>query len=190
MKRLNLKSGIKKVFFALVIFTTSLSCKKETIDPFSFSKQARPTLAKSHAVSRGYSDHFITTFTATNFKFADGFNLPPTSADFPGGGFGNASHVGKAQTRFNSHITFATLLQVPVHLYSHPPFRLELRDFHLPSTMVNSIVYDHQRNSIWFAAVGGSAAYTDATHTVVAFTVRTNIVGGTGKFQEQQEILN
>lgn len=160
MKQFNLKSTISFVFAAFALILT-LSCTKHEFK------------------TRDYADHFNTTSTVTNFVFANGLEAPPTSADDPGSGDGVVNVMGNAHTNFNSHITFATLARTPVHLKSAFP-DLAVR-FNLPESMVNAIVYDDKGNSIWFRGTGGSAASTSPT--TVAFSVQSDIVGGTGKFE-------
>lgn len=116
--------------------------------------------------------------------FANGAG-PATSflpAWFPGGGAGNATHMGKARCFFNQYTSFgpAGLGSVPAPVNMFFATDLSAAGITGIPAYVSSITYDGKGNFVWFQ--GGGASTIPASPTRINFTATNTIVGGTGKF--------
>lgn len=156
------------------------SCQKETTAPNSTEEQANAFEANREPVNRAWRDSFDTWYQFIP-DLANGWTPPnPAPAWYPGGGDGNATHMGNASTYFNQYATLGptglTTSFAPVTMF----FATQLAAFNVPAT-VGSIVFDDKGNSVWFRVVGSTQA-TPVSPTRVNFTGTNNIVGGTGKF--------
>ncbi|MDQ3017198.1 MAG: hypothetical protein M3R25_10845 [Bacteroidota bacterium] len=139
----------------------------------------------NHPVRRAYRDNFDTWY---NFvpDFAGGWNPmnpAPFPAWYPGGGDGNATHLGNAKTFFNQYVTFIFPNVVSLHAPVTMLFAAELAAAGytgIPDE-VGSIVYDNKGNSIWFHENGITSVPVSPTR--VEFSGSSLIIGGTGKFE-------
>lgn len=166
MKQIDFRLILKNAFIAVTIFCIFTSCRKD----------AKEFFGRKHSKQYAYIDSFRTTFKATNYVFGNGPEAPPTAAEFPGGGEGFCNLMRPSHLKFNQLITFATFQQHPLPVVLAFP---ALSVFGLPTTSVNSIVYDDKGNSIWFQGTGQG---TPISPTRVEFNVSSEIVGGSGKF--------
>lgn len=141
--------------------------------------------AKNEPVRRPYKDNHDTWY---NFipdipGGWDPMNPAPFPAWYPGGGEGNATHMGKANSYFNQYVTF-----IPPNIVSlHAPVTMFFNDALVAAGFpgvppeVGSIVFDKKGNSIWFHAISNTA--TPVGPTRVEFAGINQIIGGTGKFE-------
>lgn len=167
MKKIYFRTIMQHASIVLAILCVFASCRK---DPKEFFGNKHP---KKHT----YIDSFRTTYSTTNYVYGNGNEAPPTAAEFPGGGDGYCNQLRPAHVRFNQRIIFAAFQQQPLPVVLAFP---ELSVFGLPTTSVNSIVYDDKGNSIWFEGGGNG---TPISPTRIEFTVNSKIVGGSGKFK-------
>jgi hypothetical protein len=163
------------LFVSMVTFN---SCQKETIQSPA-EEAASAAKASRKPVTRAWRDSFDTWYQFVP-DIAGGWTPPnPAPAWYPGGGDGNATHMGNASTYFNQYATFGptglTTSAAPVTMF----FAAQLAPFNVPSN-VSSIVFDDKGNSVWFRSAGTQAIPVSPTR--VNFTGTNNIVGGTGKF--------
>jgi hypothetical protein len=168
-------AAVVLLFVSLVTFN---SCQKETIQSPA-EEAASAAKASRKPVTRAWRDSFDTWYQFVP-DIAGGWTPPnPAPAWYPGGGDGNATHMGNASTYFNQYASFGptglTTSAAPVTMF----FAAQLASFSVPST-VSSIVFDDKGNSVWFRSAGTQAIPVSPTR--VNFTGTNNIVGGTGKF--------
>lgn len=173
--------------FCAVFFTTAGCSEDFTNETVALTSDENSISSRSSndPVRRAYRDNFDTWY---NFfpDIAGGWdpeNPAPFPAWYPGGGEGNATHVGNAKAYFNQYVTFIppniVSLHAPVTMY----FADELEDagYNDIPDEVGSIVIDDKGNSIWFHATSNTA--TPVGPTRVEFTGVNLIIGGTGKFE-------
>ncbi|MES2648274.1 MAG: hypothetical protein V4717_15465 [Bacteroidota bacterium] len=170
-----LLSGVSVVLFACLV-----ACNKE-VQPAS---QRAVEIKSSEMVWRPYKDTFDTYYIVKP-DFENGA-APETNflpAWFPGGGEGNATHMGKAYCYFNQYTSFGPgglgSVPAPVSMF----FETELASAGITDVpfYVNNITYDKKGNSIWFQ--GGQATTVIVSETRINFNGKGTIVGGTGKFK-------
>lgn len=154
------------------------SCQKEAITVNKPSEEIA-IAAKNEPVTRAYRDSFVTWY---NFvpDFANGFNgTAPAPGWFPGGGPGNATHMGKCSSYFNQYATIGqtglVTASAPVTMF----FGQQLAEFNVPAS-VNSIVLDDKGNAVWFHLLYSQT--TPVSPTRIEFHGESDIVGGNGKF--------
>jgi hypothetical protein len=172
---------MKKFFYLItMVLPASLmmlsSCSKDLVSNPEESLSSATQKARLKSVP--YKDDLDTYYAPTP---------GPGGLYFPGGGEGNATHMGKANTFFNQLATFGPggeitgSIGAPVNMF----FAADLANagiIGVPSN-VNSIVFDKKGNSIWFApAPGGSSTTTFINPNRIEFSGVSDIVGGTGKF--------
>lgn len=132
------------------------------------------------------------------------------TSNFPGGGTGIVTYMGKSSFYFNQ-LTYAPALDAPpagsigvpvIDAITYPVLGLPLPfiqpgDFtplanansylHIPSTVrgavVNSVYYDDEGNAIFTSAITGSGSTFPISETLIGFNGKGKIVGGRGKFQ-------
>ncbi|MEP7108255.1 MAG: hypothetical protein ABI760_09730 [Ferruginibacter sp.] len=130
-------------------------------------------------------------------------------AYFPGGGEGNASHMGKCTTFFNQ-LSYGTSPQAPpagsipaplVDVINYPitgaPLPLiQAGDFstlsaassslNIPSSVynkiINQVIYNKKGDAIFISAISGSGGTFPISPTTVGFNGKALITGGRGKF--------
>jgi hypothetical protein len=154
------------------------SCQKETTLKPTAEEEIMSTAAHiNQPVTRAYRDSF-----ATHYWFVpDAGFIPPVPAPgwFPGGGEGNATHIGKCSAYFNQYATLGatglTTASAPVTMF----FAQELAGYNVPSS-VNSIVLDDKGNTIWFHLLYSQT--TPVNPIRIDFYGESEIVGGNGKF--------
>jgi hypothetical protein len=166
------------IVLPLLLIITVSSCQKETTAINGLNEEIA-TAANNGPVTRAYRDSFDTWYQFVP-DIAGGWTPPnPAPAWYPGGGDGNATHVGNASTYFNQYASFGptglTSSAAPVTMF----FGAQLASFSVPSN-VSTIVFDDKGNSVWFQSAGTQTMPVSPTR--VNFTGTNNIVGGTGKF--------
>lgn len=155
------------------------SCQKDITRQDNVAGEKVESAANNEPVTRAYRDSFDTWFQFVP-DIQGGWTPPnPAPAWYPGGGNGNATHMGNASTYFNQYASLGptglTTSHAPVTMF----FATPLAAFNVPAN-VGSIVFDSKGNSVWFSSAGTQAV--PAGPTRVNFTGTNNIVGGTGKF--------
>ncbi len=141
--------------------------------------------ASNERVRRAYKDNFDTWYMIVP-DTASGWIPPygPFLTWVPGGGSGNATHMGNASTYFNQYIPFTppniNSIPAPVNMF----FDAELTVAGYPGipSTVQTITFDNKGNSVWFWG-NGSNTSTPISPTRIEFSGTANIVGGTGKFE-------
>jgi hypothetical protein len=131
-------------------------------------------------------------------------------AYFPGGGTGQASHMGNCTTYFNQ-LTYGTspeappagsvgapVKDVPGYPVTGAPLPLiQAGDFnalssaisslHIPATVyekiVNTVLYNNKGDAIFISAITGSGATFPISEIKVGFNGKALITGGRGKFR-------
>lgn len=187
---LNLKSNFMKkkrtiqtiTLASLIIFLLA-SCQKEILPGnFKNGDEAISTAFKEGPIKRAYRDSFdgylnFVPDIAGGWTYSDPFSL----VWWPGGGKGNATHMGNASSYFNQYTirvgTQVFMFHAPVTMF----FGTELQVYNVP-TNVSSVVFDDKGNSIWFRNDDAGLTTTRVSPTKVTFTGIMHIVGGTGKF--------
>jgi hypothetical protein len=107
-------------------------------------------------------------------------NNPFVLAWVPGGGEGNATHMGKVSTYFNQYITATgSSVAAPVTMFFSA--ELSLLGFTDIPDEVSSLYFDTKGNSVWFHATSNSAVPISPTR--INFSGTADIIGGTGKFE-------
>lgn len=184
-----MKNSIFFLLFALCAYSFCLSsCSQEdelisnyksgsSIDQIQFLDAKAP-------VRRAYKDNFNTwyNFVPDIPGGWDPMNPAPFPAWYPGGGEGNATHMGNCHTYFNQYVTFIPPNVVSLHAPVTMFFAVQLAAAGytgIPDN-VGSIVYDDKGNSIWFHAEGVTSVPVSPIR--VEFSGTNFIVGGTGKF--------
>jgi len=131
-------------------------------------------------------------------------------AYFPGGGTGNATHLGNCHTFFNqlaygtspeappSGSIGAPVADVPHYPVTGAPLPLiqvgdfnllasAISTFHIPATVydkkINQALYNNKGDAIFLSAIDGSGATVPVSGTRVEFNGKALIMGGRGKFQ-------
>jgi hypothetical protein len=173
------KTSLLLFSVSVVLATCFTACKKE-VEPVL---QREVELKSSQPVSRPYKDTF-NTYYSVKPDFENGAS-PETNflpAWFPGGGQGNATHMGQVFCYFNQYTSFGAnglgSVPAPVTMF----FEAELAAAGITNvpSYVNNITYDKKGNSIWFQ--GGQATTVIISATRINFSGAGTIVGGTGKF--------
>jgi hypothetical protein len=167
---------------ALLLAFILPGCSKET--PSTLSQHVSSPAKTDHAVKRDYKDHFDTWFQFVP-DIENGWdpqNPTPFLAWYPGGGTGNATHIGNAHTFFNQYVPFNPPLFSSVHAPINMFFAQQLMAAGIEplSNDVSSIVYDMKGNSIWFHQNSNSTVPVSASR--IEFTGTSSIIGGSGKF--------
>lgn len=174
-KLINKMTGIILTYFLVVL----PSCQKQFDTNDNSNVEEIATARNDQPVTRAYRDSFVTWY---NFvpDFANGFNgTAPAPGWFPGGGPGNATHMGKCSSYFNQYATIGqtglVTASAPVTMF----FGQQLAAFDVPSS-VNSIVLDDKGNAIWFHLLYSQT--TPVSPARINFHGESEIVGGNGKF--------
>lgn len=167
----------------LAIFFTLDSCQKEIgVNRFANSEEA------SAAASRGPVTRALRDSFGVWLKFKPnipgGWN-PANSMSlvwWPGYGDGNMTHMGNASIYFNGY----TVRQPSGGVYIFPApanmfFATELHGYNVPAD-VDGIVIDHKGNSVWFKNDPNGIPSSAVSPTMITFTGKSYITGGTGKF--------
>jgi hypothetical protein len=132
-------------------------------------------------VRRAYRDNFDTYYTVVpDFEGGWDSNNPFALVWVPGGGEGNATHMGKASTFFNQYITATgQSIAAPVTMF----FEVELAMAGITDIPdeVSYIAFDSKGNSIWFQSTSNTSVPMSPTR--VNFFGTSDIIGGTGKFE-------
>jgi hypothetical protein len=177
-----------ELFFTTLIITATIftfSCRKESVSITSddgiqsFAKRSEP-------VQRAYRDSFDTWYQFIP-DFANGWdpaNPTPFLAWYPGGGDGNATHIGNCKTYFNQYVPFNPPLfsSVAAPVTQFFADLLSAAGYNNIPAAVSYIVYDDRGNSIWFHQTSNSSTPVSALR--INFTGTSNIIGGTGKFSK------
>lgn len=170
------------------VFVTTPGCSDDLANE-TLALSADGTLLTNRAsnapVRRAYKDNFDTWYQFVP-DIANGWTpeYGPFLAWYPGGGVGNATHIGRANTYFNQYVPFTppNFSSVPAPVIMFFDLALTAAGFPgIPST-VQSIVYDTKGNSIWFLGDGNTVS-TPVSPTRIEFTGISTIIGGTGKFE-------
>lgn len=176
-------SSVFLVSCLIVISVDFSSCKKELLQDSGTSVVVNAAQKNDAPVWRAYKDSFDTYYIVVP-DFANGAG-PGTNflpAWFPGGGKGNATHIGKAYSYFNQYTSFGpggiTSVPAPVTMF----FATELVAAGITNIpdYVNSVTFDKQGNAVWFQ--GGQTTTIPVSPTRINFSGTNTIVGGTGKF--------
>ena len=175
--------GVAAILLPLFVVIPFTSCQKETVATNTVLNDETATAANHSLVTRAYRDSFDTYFMFVP-DFANGWAPPnPAPAWYPGGGKGNASHFGKANSFFNQYATLGpnglASTSAPVTMFFASA--LSSAGYSNIPASVSTIVYDDKGNSVWFSQ-GGSSTTIPASPTRVNFFGTNNIIGGTGKF--------
>lgn len=174
---------MKKLFYCSVIMMGSLVL---TLFFYSCQKVALPAdeavsalKAERNPVTRAYKDSFDTWYMFVP-DVKNGWTPPnPGPAWYPGGGEGNATHLGKCSTYYNQYATLGQNGLVsgfaPVNMF----FSVPLAGYMLPAT-VGTIVY-RGADAIWLGgSTNSSTSFISAQR--VNFHGELDIIGGNGKF--------
>lgn len=180
-------SWLVAILLPAMLFTL-FSCQKEkemvrSDNSDQYSTNSSQSLSKQGPVTRGLRDS-----CEMWIKFKP--NIPggwvPTNPNslvwWPGYGTGNATHMGNVSVYFNQY----TVRQPSgvVYMFSAPVtmfYGTELQAYNVPST-VTSVVYDDKGNSVWFVNDPAGIPSTTVSPTMITFSGKMYIVGGTGKF--------
>ena len=170
------------ITLTVIINLAVTGCKKETSS--SISSQMASAAKVDHQVKRPYKDRFDTWFQFIP-DFANGWDPQhptPFLAWYPGGGSGNATHMGNANVYFNQYVPFNPPFFSSVHAPVNLFFSAELAAAGLGSLSndVSSVVFDGKGNSVWLHQVSNST--TPVSDIRVEFTGTSTIIGGSGKF--------
>lgn len=157
------------------------SCKKETLRSEHGYKIASSSEANKKRVIRDYSDDFVTYYQFIP-DLANGWVPPnPGPAWYPGGGEGNASHLGKVSTYYNQYASFSPTgfgsTAAPVNMFFAS--QLSAIGIDVPDA-VSTIVFDKKGNSVWFRLISNTTV--PVSQTRINFSGVSDIIGGTGKF--------
>lgn len=168
-------------FLFLLVFT---SCQKDELVQPSNTRANSAVAAKSSPVSRPYRDDFDTWYRFV--PDVEGGWTPdfgPVKAWYPGGGDGNATHLGLSHTYFNQYVPFhpVSISSLPAPVTQFFSDQLTLAGFTGIPSNVSTITYDDFGNSIWFHQT--SSTTTPESETRLNFIATADIVGGTGKFE-------
>ena len=170
------------IILTIVVAMLITGCKKENTS--RVTTQTASSAKTDHQVKRAYKDRFDTWFQFVP-DFANGWdpqNPTPFLAWYPGGGSGNATHMGNAQIYFNQYVPFNPPFFSSVHAPVNLFFSAELAAAGLGALGddVSSVVYDGKGNSIWLHQTSNST--TPVNDARIEFTGISAIIGGTGKF--------
>jgi hypothetical protein len=175
------------VIFCAVFFTTTGCSEDYTSEAVSLANDnvSLSERASNRPVRRAYKDMHDTwyNFVPDTDGGWDPMHPAPFPAWYPGGGEGNATHMGNVNTFFNQYVTFIPPNIVSLHAPVTMFFSAELAAAgytDIPDE-VGSIVYDDKGNSIWFHAISNTA--TPVAPDRVEFSGVNQIIGGTGKFE-------
>jgi hypothetical protein len=168
---------------AFLIVLVCSSCKKDVVESSALSSVSSSAKV-DHQVKRAYKDRFDTwfQFIPDVQNGWDPQNPTPFLAWYPGGGSGNATHMGKANTYFNQYVPFNPPFFASVHAPVNLFFSAELLSAGLGSLDddVSSVVYDGKGNSVWFHQTSNTTTPISATR--IEFTGTSDIIGGAGRF--------
>lgn len=158
------------------------ACKKETAS--SITLQTASSSQEDQRVKRPYKDRFDTWFQFVP-DFVNGWdpqNPTPFLAWYPGGGSGNATHMGNAQIYFNQYVPFNPPYFSSIHAPVNQFFSKELAAVGLGSLSndVSSVVFDGKGNAVWLHQTSNSTTPVSASR--IEFSGISDIIGGTGKF--------
>ncbi len=186
------------ILLPLLIASFVISCKKEEsisgIDRSGAKPELQSTISskqekkEKEKVQRPYKDHFDTYYRFEP-DFAGGW-LPPANGEspspapawYPGGGEGNATHMGKVWTLYNQHADFNSMGGLTSSAASVNMFfaaALQQAGIVAPAN-VSTVVFDKKGNSVWF--ILQSNVTTPISTTRINFSGTSKIVGGSGKF--------
>jgi hypothetical protein len=177
MKNITSKTGI-----AVLLLLAFVSCQKEVL---TTEKNTAGTLtsAKKARVTRAYKDSFDTWYMFVP-DVANGWtpDFGPLLAWYPGGGDGNATHIGKCHTYFNQYVPLSPppIASVPAPVTQFFSAQLGTAGLTTIPNSVSTITYDDNGNAIWFNQT--SSVTTPASETRLDFVATADIVGGSGKF--------
>ena len=179
MKNVSLKLGIA---FLFIIFFAS--CEKEVFTGDKSNANDLTLSAKKASVIRAYRDSFDTWYMFVP-DVANGWtpDFGPLKAWYPGGGEGNATHLGKCHTYFNQYVPFTppSISSVPAPVTQFFSTQLAAANLTGIPAGVSTITYDDNGNGIWFNQT--SSTTTPESPTRLNFIATADIVGGSGKFK-------
>ena len=173
-----------KPAIAALLLLSFASCQKEALTSNKQSAETVMRIARQTRVTRAYKDSF-----ATWYKFVPDIengwtpDFGPLKAWYPGGGDGNATHMGKCHTYFNQYVPFnpPSISSVPAPVTQFFSGELTAAGLtNIPSN-VSTITYDDNGNAIWFNQT--SSTTTPASPSRLNFIATADIVGGSGKFE-------
>lgn len=160
------------------------SCQKEVFTPEKTTEEVSVLKAKKAKVSRPYKDKFNTWYKFVP-DIANGWTEEFGSllAFYPGGGEGNAAHMGKCRTFFNQYVPFnpPQISSVAAPVTQFFSAKLAKAGYKKVPNNVSTITYDEKGNAIWFYQTSSTTKPLNPNKLV--FVATANIVGGTGKFE-------
>ena len=178
MKYLSLKPGM-----AVLLLLLFASCQKDVLTSKKITGETS-ALAKKTTVTRAYKDSFDTWYMFVP-DIANGWtpDFGPLKAWYPGGGAGNATHLGKCHTYFNQYVPFhpPSISSVPAPVTQFFGSDLSIAGLANIPANVSTITYDDNGNAVWFNQT--SSITTPASPTRLNFIATADIVGGSGKFE-------
>ena len=140
--------------------------------------------ASQSAVTRAYRDSFDTWYRFVP-DIANGWtpDFGPSKAWYPGGGDGNAAHLGKCHTFFNQYVPFnpPSISSVPAPVTQFFGGELTAAGLTNIPANVSTITYDDNGNAVWFYQT--SSVTTPESSTRLNFVATADIIGGSGKFE-------
>lgn len=165
------------------VFVTTSGCSDDLANEtvaLSSDNKSLSNRSPNDPVRRAYRDNFSTWY---EFYPENPSSPAPFPGWYPGGGDGNATHMGKANTYFNQYVTFIPPNVVSLHAPVTQYFVNQLADAgytDIPDE-VGSIVFDDKGNSIWFQTSSNTSVPVGPTR--IEFSGVNQIIGGTGKFE-------
>lgn len=175
------KSPMLVILMPSLIILLLASCQKESVYTKTVDEEIA-TVSDHGPVTRAYRDSFDAWL---NFvpDIAGGWvaTNPNSRVWWPGGGDGNATHMGNVSIYFNEYTlrvgTQIVMFHAPVITF----FATELQAYNVPSE-VSMVVFDNKGNSVWLSNDPAGLPTTRVSTSKITFTGTMNIVGGTGKF--------
>ena len=196
------------------------SCQKEIADNSDINAQTVTTQERSQAVTRPFKMHSETWYRINPIIPMPLIDIPGqiAFANVPGGGIGNATHMGKINVWFNQLAYSATGENPPAGTISAPvvdalnysilfpgaPLPLiQPSDFEalgvanswlqLPASVngniVNAVIYNDRGDAVFIAATSSSET-TFISPTQINFSGQGIIVGGRGNFENATGEIN
>lgn len=169
--------------FALLLLLF-VSCQKELLNGNENRDASAIQAAKKAPVTRAYKDKFDTWYKFVP-DIENGWtpDFGPSKAWYPGGGNGNATHMGKCHTYFNQYVPFnpLSISSVPAPVTQFFSGELAISGITNVPLNVSTITYDDKGNSIWFNQT--SSTTTPVSDRRLNFVATADIVGGSGKFK-------
>ena len=173
--------NIAATVLPLLFVTCISSCKKEGIKSNGGFDNLIVSKEEGKQVTRPYKDDFDTYYQFIP-DIANGWTPPnPGPAWYPGGGEGNATHLGKVWTYYNQYASFGPngfgSSAAPVNMFFAS--QLSAAGITVPND-VSTVVFDKKGNSVWFKLVSNITVPVSAAR--INFSGVSDIIGGTGKF--------